>query len=746
MELKDSIDPPAFRTPISGDTSSDEVFQLTRQWMSRCQCPATDIPSSYPARLVSLEQLKKQDYFYTSTLESTNRVSTEVKLVETKDWEDDRPAQQNFGYVTLSHCWGRIVSAEHERAKLTSDNIEEFKRGIELCNLPKTFRHAIEFAARLPYVGFIWIDSLCIKQGDTDDWLEQSASMDKVYRNAFLNISATAATNSGEGLFFPRRPKILVEDEIILNIAGLPGAKSTSHDSVAQPPKTEQPLLQTLVASWPILQLYWLMSYLLGLVYLHRNYLLLDQTRYSGTIDMESKDLSVPESGFDPPKKSHASLVDDAHNKVLGTTGTDAKSKDLRRCTILDVSFWTDRVDEAPVNKRGWVLQERLMAHRVLHFCRDQVAWECCEFEVAEGQPDGIPNFQLMASGIREGSRLKGLDVVTDGGWLRRMRLQDYDDPDPHLQPGIYALELWRRIVEVYSKTSVTQPGDKLIALSGMARWMSQKIDTSAMAVQLRYINSANGEGNPITGTSQYVAGLWTLHLASQLLWYAEPTFRWVDSSFQHLTEAPPAYRAPSFSWAAIDAEQGNGIKYGEVTDRDLLIDVEEISVTPRKGSDEFGILDNAHIVLQGKLRKAALFGKDKGRFRWNLVDRGDLDNEEHTIVYLDCPKRDSKKVLGLDAGIFVMPAAIGPRTTSKESKYMTCLILQLDKSYEAGPTGPAGPAFRRIGLTKLSPYGDHKALDGVDEMEILKAYESDIAMPCLDYDPATGKHRIVLI
>jgi len=32
-------------------------------------------------------------------------------------------------------------------------------------------------------------------------------------------------------------------------------------------------------------------------------------------------------------------------------------------------------------NRRGWVLQGRLMAQRVLHFCHDQIAWECAEFE-----------------------------------------------------------------------------------------------------------------------------------------------------------------------------------------------------------------------------------------------------------------------------------------------------------------------------------------------------------------------------
>ncbi|KAF2794774.1 hypothetical protein K505DRAFT_226052, partial [Melanomma pulvis-pyrius CBS 109.77] len=106
-------------------------------------------------------------------------------------------------YVTLSHCWGTKANSQ---LKLTSANIDSFKEGIKMSSLPKTFREAIEFASRLPQVGYIWIDSLCIKQGfqDRDDWLIQSARMDKVYSESFINISATASSSSDEGLFYSR--------------------------------------------------------------------------------------------------------------------------------------------------------------------------------------------------------------------------------------------------------------------------------------------------------------------------------------------------------------------------------------------------------------------------------------------------------------------------------------------------------------------------------------------------------------
>ena len=39
----------------------------------------------------------------------------------------------------------------------------------------------------------------------------------------------------------------------------------------------------------------------------------------------------------------------------------------------------------SPLSGRGWVLQERLLAPRTLHFGREQLFWECCECRHLEG-------------------------------------------------------------------------------------------------------------------------------------------------------------------------------------------------------------------------------------------------------------------------------------------------------------------------------------------------------------------------
>lgn len=50
------------------------------------------------------------------------------------------------------------------------------------------------------------------------------------------------------------------------------------------------------------------------------------------------------------------------------------------------------RDERAPVNIRAWVVQERLLAPRVLHFGQTQVIWECRELSACELYPHGLPD------------------------------------------------------------------------------------------------------------------------------------------------------------------------------------------------------------------------------------------------------------------------------------------------------------------------------------------------------------------
>ena len=383
-------------------------------------------------------------------------------------------------YVTLSHCWGKASFT-----KLTKNILSKFQDGISVANLPRTFRDAIEFACKLE-VRWLWIDALCIIQGDEKDWLAESARMHEVYAHSYCNISATAAVDSSRGLFNKRDPQTSWVDTVNLKRDGLPG----------------------------------------------------------------------------------------------GVTG-------IAGCTILDLSFWRETVENAPVNRRAWVFQERLLSPRVIHWCQDQIAFECREADKAECRPGGISHYQIKDNKVIEETRLKRFDVNT-GRELRRLRLVGKSESSglrnmEVINEKFYLYELWKRLVETYSKMDLRYEGDRLIALSGIARMM-----TSVMEKQ----------GNK----DQYIAGLWRDHMASQLMWYVNDG----ESRFEDIRTKE--YRAPTFSWACVETTRG--ITFPETTENSgLLLKVETIRLTYKEQDniDTFGPLTDGYLLLRGVLRRIEL-------------------------------------------------------------------------------------------------------------------------------------------
>lgn len=115
-------------------------------------------------------------------------------------------------------------------------------------------------------------------------------------------------------------------------------------------------------------------------------------------------------------------------------------------CTASDI--W-GHVDNAALQRRGRVLQERLLAPRILHFAEQQLYWECCTKCACESIPTKLP---LSISGYLKGWFIKSLEC--NSGHSRRQKLQ----------------AMWLGIVAAYSKTKLTYEKDKLVAISGIAK------------------------------------------------------------------------------------------------------------------------------------------------------------------------------------------------------------------------------------------------------------------------------------
>ena len=85
---------------------------------------------------------------------------------------------------------------------LTSNDLNEFVEGIQLTQLPKSFRDAICITRRMGYI-YIWIDALCIIQ-DSTSWSVEALRMSTVYQNAACNIVTSSSVNSHGGCFANR--------------------------------------------------------------------------------------------------------------------------------------------------------------------------------------------------------------------------------------------------------------------------------------------------------------------------------------------------------------------------------------------------------------------------------------------------------------------------------------------------------------------------------------------------------------
>jgi hypothetical protein len=200
--------------------------------------------------------------------------------------------------------------------------------------------------------------------------------------------------------------------------------------------------------------------------------------------------------------------------------------------------FWTHSLINTPLFKRGWVHQERLLSRRILRFSTKQLFWECQALRACETFPRGIPQ------GMRtESVPFSTQEVRNDPSWRR-------------------GLHVWFDIVESYSMASITNPADKLAAISGVAESACR----------------ASGTG--------YVAGLLENSLPISLYWKR--------GGLSVLKVAQ--YRAPSWSWASCDG----WIRFPQDLNvrGEALCTIDRIWLDHRNPNNPFGQLKGGHLVI----------------------------------------------------------------------------------------------------------------------------------------------------
>jgi hypothetical protein len=173
---------------LGPSTQLQDAGTQVKSWLQNCNenhpgCEYKSTDPFVPTRLVDIETGDPQM----------------VRIVETAKHSITRP------YVTLSHCWGRqqFLTLRRANEKLLTTE------GVRISELTRNFQEAID-VARFIGMRYIWIDSICIVQGDDGDFNTEGQYMHKVYRFSYCNIVAADSPDSTFGVFRKRDAKSIL--------------------------------------------------------------------------------------------------------------------------------------------------------------------------------------------------------------------------------------------------------------------------------------------------------------------------------------------------------------------------------------------------------------------------------------------------------------------------------------------------------------------------------------------------------
>jgi hypothetical protein len=155
--------------------------------------------------------------------------------------------------------------------------------------------------------------------------------------------------------------------------------------------------------------------------------------------------------------------------------------------------------DKDHLSERGWTLQETILSPRTIHYSATELKWGCQKRSCSERSLFSRSEYSDKKNGFLSLSNF----LTVDGAFKR-----------------------WYRILDDYATRALSVSSDKLPAISGLAREFHSQIN------------------------STYKAGIWLEDIHCGLIWsYSEHGIK------------PDSYRAPSWSWAAMDCfRTGNSL------------------------------------------------------------------------------------------------------------------------------------------------------------------------------------------
>lgn len=162
---------------FSVDQDQERYLALIRNWLANCcenhELCKLGLTDKMPTRVIDVD--------------NHDAINPEVRLISSQGIHEK--------YIALSYCWGATAK---DILTLDAATYDAMRKRILESDLAKTHQEVIQIARALR-IRYVWIDALCIIQGDAEDWERESVSMASVYGNATLTIVAGRSSDSRKG-------------------------------------------------------------------------------------------------------------------------------------------------------------------------------------------------------------------------------------------------------------------------------------------------------------------------------------------------------------------------------------------------------------------------------------------------------------------------------------------------------------------------------------------------------------------
>ncbi|RGP81760.1 hypothetical protein FLONG3_145 [Fusarium longipes] len=321
----------------------------------------------------------------------------------------------------------------------------------------------------------------------------------------------------------------------------------------------------------------------------------------------------------------------------------DPRALSDRYVSVIDEGELRAAIGNAPVNQRGWVLQEQLLSSRILYLGNDEIYWDCDHGFFSETEP------------------LSWITILDD---YRRGKIVVNER---------HKLLTWRDLVVQFMTLGLSFERDRLLAISGIARFLFSLAEKSLP-------EGGDNSHRKLGQNVEYFAGLQRAHWIEDLLWCPdlEGPVRTKYQSGEHREHSSGSFKrcvddiVPSWSWAACpgpirwtayDGDFRGGKPIGEMPQLKggPLACLRKINFNPL-GSDVYGLPKSASLDISCLLIRA---------------EYEELDGPEDALKWLDDYGKD-RVIDGLftfHTDSFLLPLPY-PRVHSDERSVVTVPVV----------------------------------------------------------------------